>query len=84
MLATNSPGVVTYSSSNPNVATVNSTTGAVTIVGVGTTTITGNQAAYGNYTTASANYGITVNAPVVVDPMPTGSALPDVTINDMA
>ena len=33
---------ITYTSSNPSVATVNSSTGAVTIVDVGTTTITAN------------------------------------------
>ena len=48
----NSSGAFTYTSSAPSVATVNSTTGLVTIVSVGTTTIRSTQAAAGNYTSA--------------------------------
>jgi hypothetical protein len=48
----NSSGAFTYTSSAPSVATVNSTTGLVTIVSVGTTTIRATQAAAGGYTSA--------------------------------
>lgn len=50
---------VTYTSSEPTVATVVAETGEVTVVGVGTTTITAT--AGGNYT-GSASYTLTVNA----------------------
>ena len=52
---------VTYSSSNTDVATVDAETGAVTIVGVGMTTITANAAADETYYAASASYTLTVN-----------------------
>lgn len=52
---------VTYSSSDTGVATVNESTGEVTIVGVGTTTITANAAADETYYAASASYTLTVN-----------------------
>jgi uncharacterized protein YjdB len=45
-----SNGTITYSSSNANVATINETTGRVTIVGVGQTTLTMAQAQSANYT----------------------------------
>lgn len=51
---------VTYSSSNTSVATVNSSTGAVTIAGVGTTTITANYAGNSTYAASSASYTLTV------------------------
>ena len=51
---------VTYSSSNTSVATVNENTGAVTIVGAGTTTITANAAANETYNAASTSYTLTV------------------------
>ena len=58
-------GEVTYSSSDTNVATVNNTTGEVTIVGVGKTTITATAAATQNYKEGTASYTLTVNkAPV--------------------
>ena len=44
-----SNGAITYSSSNPAVATINSTSGLVTLVGVGTVTFTAVQAAYAKY-----------------------------------
>ena len=46
-------GTVTYSSSNPGVATVDSSTGEVTVVAVGTTTITATAADGANYAYAS-------------------------------
>ena len=53
---------VAYSSSNEAVATVNGSTGAVTIQGVGSTTITASVAANGTYCSASASYTLTVTA----------------------
>ena len=55
---------VTYSSSKPEVATVNATTGAVEIVGVGTTTISAKSEETATYNAGSASYTITVTAPV--------------------
>ena len=54
---------VTYSSSNEAVATVDAATGAVTIVGIGTTTITANAAANETYNAASALYTLIVLNP---------------------
>ena len=51
---------VTYSSSNTSVATVNETTGAVTLVAKGTTTITASFAGNEQYTAAEANFTLTV------------------------
>lgn len=53
-------GTVTYSSSNTNVATVNSTTGAVTVKAVGSTTITASVAADEKYRAGSAQYVLNV------------------------
>jgi surface protein len=57
----NSLGAFTYTSSNMSVATVNATTGLVTFVAQGTTTITATQAAAGGYTSRSATGNLTVN-----------------------
>ena len=51
---------VTYTSSKPEVATVNEN-GVVTIVGAGTTVITATGAATGNYGAATASYELTVS-----------------------
>jgi hypothetical protein len=57
-----STGALSYSSSNTGVATIDPTTGLVHILGVGTTTITVNQAADGNYKAAPAvTQTLTVN-----------------------
>lgn len=54
---------VTYSSSNTSVATVNASSGLVTIVGVGTATITASQAGNGTYCPAtSVTQSLTVSA----------------------
>ena len=53
---------VTYESSNKAVATVDENTGAVTIVGVGETTITARAAETDDYQAASASYKLTVYA----------------------
>ena len=52
---------VKYSSSNTNVATVNETTGAVTLVAAGETTIKATFAGNDNYEAAEASYTLTVN-----------------------
>jgi hypothetical protein len=64
-------GTVTYTSDNVNVATVDATTGEVTIVGAGTATITAT-ATDGKdytYTTKTISYTITVNAKAVENGM---------------
>ena len=53
---------VTYESENPKVATVDAKSGAVTLVGVGTTTITANAVADATYNAASVSYTLTVKA----------------------
>lgn len=55
----NSPGVITYSSSNPLVATVSES--SVTIVGSGSAIITALQAASSNYQEATISLTLTVN-----------------------
>ena len=52
---------VTYSSSNTAVATVNVSTGAVTLVGAGTTTIKASASATDQYEAGEASYTLTVN-----------------------
>ena len=61
--SSNSLGAFTFTSSKPEVATVGSTTGEVTIIGVGTTIITVTQASAGNYTAS-----LPVTASFVVNP----------------
>ena len=53
---------VTYSSSASAVATVNASTGEVSVVGTGTTTITASFAGNDDYKAASASYVLTVNS----------------------
>ncbi|MCD7864241.1 MAG: DUF6273 domain-containing protein [Lachnospiraceae bacterium] len=55
-------GTISYTSSDTTVATVNATTGEVTIVGAGSTTITATAASTGNYNEATASYTLTVTA----------------------
>lgn len=52
---------VTYSSSDENVATVDATTGAVTIIAAGSTTIKASAEETEEYRSASASYKLTVN-----------------------
>jgi len=58
---TTGDGAITYSSSNTNVATVDSSTGQVTIKGAGTATITAKAAATDTHNSGSAAYTLTVN-----------------------
>ncbi|MCD8208633.1 MAG: immunoglobulin domain-containing protein, partial [Bacteroidales bacterium] len=60
-------GDVTYVSGDTSVATVDETTGEVTIVGVGTTTITATAAATDNYNSVEASYTLTVTKPATVN-----------------
>lgn len=53
---------VTYSSLNTDVATVNSSTGAITLVAAGTTTITATAPATDKFEAGIASYTLTVNA----------------------
>ena len=61
--ATTTPAglALTYASSATNVAKVNASTGAVTLVAAGTTTITATFAGNDNYNTANASYTLTVS-----------------------
>ena len=54
---------VTYASSNTDVATVDASTGAVTLVAKGTTTITATFAGNDYYNSCSASYTLTVQGP---------------------
>ena len=58
---------VTYTSSNESVATVNAETGAVTLVGAGTTTIKASAPATAEYEAGETSYTLTVAAAVVDD-----------------
>ena len=55
-----SGGAVSYSSSNTSVATVNATTGAVSVVGAGTTTITASVPKANGFCAATATYTLIV------------------------
>lgn len=63
-----SDATVTYTSSNENVATVNETTGEVTLVATGTTEITATFAGNQEYTASTASYTLRVFA----EPSPLG------------
>lgn len=53
---------VTYTSSNPNAATVDESTGEVTLVAAGTTTITASASETDQYEAGTASYTLTVSA----------------------
>jgi M6 family metalloprotease-like protein len=61
---------VTYNSSDETVATVNSSTGEVSLVAAGTTIITATFAGDGSYAEASASYTLTVLPATTPDPDP--------------
>jgi surface protein len=71
LISTVSTGNLSYSSSNQSVSTV-STTGLVTIVGEGTTTITVNQAADATYAAASASKTFAVVRPPLISLLANG------------
>jgi uncharacterized protein (TIGR02145 family)/uncharacterized repeat protein (TIGR02543 family) len=58
-------GAITYSSGTPATATVNATTGEVTLVAVGTTVITAVKAATPTHAAATNSYTLTVTTSVV-------------------
>ena len=66
---------VTYSSSNTNVATVDASTGAVTLNAVGVTTITASFAGNDDYYANSATYTLTVRKQGGDNPTPSGETL---------
>ncbi|MBU3704505.1 MAG: hypothetical protein FGM42_09075, partial [Ilumatobacteraceae bacterium] len=70
----NSPGGFRYSSSRTDVATVNATTGRVTIVGAGNTSITATQAAVRGFEAATISATL-----IVAKATPVNSALRDIT-----
>ena len=59
-LTCNSDGAVTYSSSDQKVATIDESTGEITLEGVGTTTITAKSAETATYYEGKAQYTLTV------------------------
>ena len=65
-VSNNATGAYIYTSSNPEVATINGT--AVTIVGAGTSTITASQAASGNYSSGSIR--AVLNVSQATNPIP--------------
>lgn len=69
---TDSDGAVTYTSSDEAVATVDAETGVVTILAVGSTTITANVAATDTYFAGSAVYTLHVTDPNVILDSPMG------------
>lgn len=73
---------VTYSSSNEDVATVDATTGAVTLVGAGETTITATSEANETYEAGSASYKLTVTESET--PTDNDDVFELVTTNDLA
>jgi uncharacterized protein YjdB len=75
---TNSDGTVSYSSSNPAVATVDATSGNVTAKAAGTATITASVPKTEKYNAASATCTITVKA-ATVDPEPEPDPTPETT-----
>jgi len=65
---TNNTSAKQFASSNTGVATVNATTGAVTIVGVGTATISVTQDEDANYCTVSTSYELNVTCATLAVP----------------
>ena len=63
---------VKYTSSNTDVATVHETTGAVTLVAAGETTITAKFAGNDNYEAAETSYTLTVNSKATMEVTATG------------
>ena len=76
-------GTVTFASSNTKVATVNSTSGLVTIKGAGTATITATASEGQNYKAGSTTYTLKIEAPaptVTPTPKPTVTPTPKQTV----
>jgi hypothetical protein len=62
--SSNSAGTISYSCDNTGVATIDASTGQVTIVGIGTAIITATIAANGSYTSQTATYNLVVKYPI--------------------
>ena len=60
-LTYNGDGAISYTISNQEVATINATTGKLTLVGKGTATVTATAAETDNYRKGTASYALTVN-----------------------
>lgn len=70
VLTVNPTGLtITYSSDNTDVATVDATTGEVTLLGAGSVTITATYAGSDSYNSATASYTITVEDASVPEPI---------------
>ena len=80
---TNAQGLtVTYSSSDPTVATVNASTGEVDILKVGTTTITATYAETSDYLANTASYTLNVTAKAVAGLAYASTAVEKLTTDD--
>ena len=80
---TNAQGLtVTYSSSDPTVATVNASTGEVDILKVGTTTITATYAETSDYLANTASYTLNVTAKAVAGLAYASTAVAKLTTDD--
>ncbi len=75
---------VTYTSSNTDVATVDAKTGVVTLVAVGTTTITASAPATAEYEAGTASYTLTVNPASSVGTTKTFTVKSDDIVNNSA
>jgi uncharacterized repeat protein (TIGR02543 family) len=74
-----STGAITYSSSNPAVAAIDPSSGLITVLSAGTTTITAEQAATSNYNSSTTSTTLTVlNALTVTTDEQGGSAINNV------
>lgn len=72
--------VVTWSGSNDEVATINASTGAVTLVGAGSVTFTATYAGNGDYSEKTASYNMTV---IYDDPNAPGTINNPLTVADV-
>ena len=60
-------GTLTYSIDKPEVATINATTGKLTLVAAGTATVTASSAETAKFTAGKATYALSVVSPTVYD-----------------
>ena len=72
---TNSGGAITYSSDNTAVATVDASTGAVTIVAAGVANITASVAQSTMFTSGTKSYALTVGTNAVNNPSESGAVI---------
>lgn len=79
-MTSNSSGAISYSSSNPAIASVDPTTGRVTFHAVGSVTITATQAASGTFTAKTLSYIIKIVAPAPVNNAPVFGNIPTIDV----